>query len=75
MKKQDAISHFGSARELARAVGISDSAVCQWGDYVPPSTAFFLEKLTKGILAFDPLLYRNRRGRLWTPAPDHQKAA
>jgi DNA-binding transcriptional regulator YdaS (Cro superfamily) len=72
MKTQDAIAHFGSASQLASAVGISRAAVSQWGVYVPPGTASRLEKMTSGALVFDPSVYRHNRGRLWAPA--HQAA-
>lgn len=75
MKTKDAITHFGSASKLASAVGISKAAVSQWGDYVPPATAACLEKLTGSALIFDPLAYRNQRGRLWSPAPHTDQAA
>jgi DNA-binding transcriptional regulator YdaS (Cro superfamily) len=51
MKSHVAISHFGSAAALARAVGISKAAVSQWGDLVPLGTAARIEKITQGKLA------------------------
>ena len=53
MKKQDAIHYFGSAANLARALGISKPSVSQWGEYIPPLRAFQIEKLTHGQLCVD----------------------
>lgn len=73
MKTQDAIRHFGSAKKLALAVGISSSAVSQWGEWVPPGTAAILEKISGGSLVFDPTKYRRNGGRLWSPMSDPDK--
>ena len=35
MNKADVIAFFGSQKQVAAALGISDAAVCQWGDVVP----------------------------------------
>jgi len=69
MKTLDAISHYGSAARLADAMGISRAAVSQWGDTVPASAAALLEKMTGGVLVFDPNVYIRKRGRLWAPHP------
>ena len=37
MKKTDAISKFGSATKLARAIGINPQAVVQWPDELSPA--------------------------------------
>lgn len=37
MRKDDAISYFGSASELARAIGVTPGLVCQWKTEVPKS--------------------------------------
>jgi len=50
MEKTQAISHFGSAANLARALGISKAAVSQWKDQVPELRALQLERLTDGEL-------------------------
>jgi len=36
MRKDEAISLFGSASNLAKALGITRQAVSLWGDFVPP---------------------------------------
>ena len=37
MKKSDAISKFGSATKLARAIGITPQAVIQWPEELSPA--------------------------------------
>lgn len=37
MKVDDVLEYFDSLRDLARAIGISEQAVYQWGDEVPRS--------------------------------------
>lgn len=37
MRTQDAVGIFRTKEALAKAIGISPSAVYQWGDTVPPS--------------------------------------
>ncbi|WP_421286542.1 Cro/CI family transcriptional regulator [Aeromonas veronii] len=50
MKKEDAISYFGSAAELARSLNISEPAVSRWGDTIPKGRAYQIEVLTGGKL-------------------------
>ncbi|MDV6318772.1 MULTISPECIES: Cro/CI family transcriptional regulator [Chromohalobacter] len=51
MKTSDAIEYFGGKKiELARALGLSPSAITQWGDSVPVRRQYELERLTKGDL-------------------------
>ena len=50
MKTDEAIKHFGSATKLALVLGISKSAVSQWGDEVPELRAMQLERITNGKL-------------------------
>jgi len=73
MKKQDAISYFGSQAALARTLGISKQAVSSWGDLVPPTNAMALEEITHGALKYCPesypASYRRPGGRLWKPEP------
>ena len=56
MKTQDAISHFGSRKKLAEALGITDvSAIAHWGSYVPWSRQHQLQVITCGRLVADPV--------------------
>ncbi|MFM5577091.1 Cro/CI family transcriptional regulator [Aeromonas veronii] len=53
MKKEDAISYFGSAAELARSLNISEPAVSRWGETIPKGRAYQIEVLTGGKLKAD----------------------
>lgn len=35
MYKADVVAFFGSQKAIADALGISDAAVCKWGELVP----------------------------------------
>lgn len=50
MKTETAIKHFGSAAELARALGINRSAVHQWGESPPVPRQFQIQVVTNGQL-------------------------
>ncbi len=50
MKKSDAVAHYGTAAELARALGISRQAVHFWRDDVPELYQYKLQYLTNGAL-------------------------
>lgn len=54
MKTEKAIAHAGSPKALAALLGITPSAITQWGEEVPPGRQLQLEKLTKGKLKADP---------------------
>lgn len=49
MTKQQAIDHFGSATALAKACGVTASAVSQW-DSIPEGQQYKLQILTGGVL-------------------------
>ena len=54
MRTQDAIGYFdGKPSLLAKALGISQSAVSQWGDEVPELRQLQLERITGGKLKAD----------------------
>ena len=53
MRKENAISHFGSQQKLADALGIKQGSVSGWGELVPLGRAFVLERLTNGALKVD----------------------
>lgn len=57
MLTSDVIRHFGSKVAVAQAIGISRSAVGQWGDRVPPLSAAKIARATRGKLKFDPAEY------------------
>lgn len=78
MKKQDAISYFGTQAAIAQAAGISKQAVSQWGEFVPPAIATLLAEISGGELTFDPSRYpqsyRRPGGRLWIPTQTAHEA-
>lgn len=54
MFKTQVLAHFGdSPIAIARALGITRSAVCQWKERVPLRMALKLESLTGGALRVD----------------------
>ncbi len=50
MTKTEAIKHFGSISDLAKALGTTYEAVRQWGDYIPVLRHYQIEVLSKGVL-------------------------
>ena len=60
MKTCDVIQYFGSQAAAARALGITRSAISQWGEQVPLATAARLEKLTFGKLRLEIALYSRK---------------
>ena len=44
------VNYFGSKAEIARALGIGNTAVTNWGDTVPIGRAYQLEVITDGAL-------------------------
>jgi DNA-binding transcriptional regulator YdaS (Cro superfamily) len=59
MLKSSALDHFKTARAVAAALGISESAVAQWSDVVPYASAKRLSEVTPS-LRIDPSLYDER---------------
>lgn len=53
MTKSQAIEHFGSAAELARAIGVSRSAISHWPEEIPRGRQYQIEVLTSGRLTAD----------------------
>lgn len=61
MNKLTAIDFYGTQRNLARALGISESSVSQWPELIPKGAALELEKITNGALKCDLSLYKGRK--------------
>ncbi|MFM2482768.1 Cro/CI family transcriptional regulator [Celerinatantimonas sp. YJH-8] len=59
MKKIHVIQQLGSVGQVADLLGISHSAVSQWGELIPEKQALRLHMLTHGKLSYDPALYRH----------------
>lgn len=60
MFTETVIKFFGSKAAVARALGISQVAVTRWGSTIPEKRAVRLERLTGGVLKYDPLFYENQ---------------
>ncbi|EER47568.1 hypothetical protein AM305_07803 [Actinobacillus minor NM305] len=58
MKKDDVLKHFGTLERVAATLGISVSAVSQWGKIIPEKNAYRLQEITKGKLKVQHSLYR-----------------
>jgi DNA-binding transcriptional regulator YdaS (Cro superfamily) len=58
MKAQSALRHFGyNQSEIARALGVTQSAISQWPDVVPIDSALAVQVATGGKVAVDYALY------------------
>ena len=57
MLKSDVKKYYGSFVPAAQALGVSPSAISQWGDVIPEKQAYRLENLTRGKLSVDLSLY------------------
>jgi hypothetical protein len=57
MLKHDAIRHFGSASQLARALDIAPASVSEWGELVPLGRAYQLQVITGGALQVNQSAY------------------
>lgn len=55
MKTEQAIEHAGSARALADLLGITPSAISQWGDEVPEARYWQLRVLHPEWFADQPV--------------------
>ncbi len=57
MQKASAIEHYGTEQAVADAIGVTRSAVNQWGALVPPLRAMQLQQSSGGKLVYDPAVY------------------
>lgn len=53
MNTSQAVTHFGSKKKLAVALGISPSAVTLWADAIPTLRQFQIQMMTSGALKAD----------------------
>lgn len=53
MTMKKALKYFGTQAKIAEALKISQAAVAQWGDKVPPLRQYQIERITKGELRVD----------------------
>ena len=52
------VEYYGGISKTAIALGVTHSAVCQWGDVIPQKQAFVIERITNGKLKYDANLYQ-----------------
>jgi len=57
MLKAKVIEYFGGTSKTAIALGVTHSAVCQWGAVIPQKQAFVIERIAKGALKYDAKMY------------------
>ncbi len=57
MHKSTVVDYYGGISKTAVALGVTHSAVCQWGAVIPEKQALYIERLTKGKLKYDASLY------------------
>ncbi|MDO1509499.1 MULTISPECIES: Cro/CI family transcriptional regulator [Neisseria] len=58
MLTKDVIDFYGTKIAVARALGISPSAVTQWKEIVPEKQAYRIQRMTGGKLKINPRLYQ-----------------
>lgn len=59
MYTKDVIKHFGGKqKDVADALGISESYVSRWGELVPKPQVIDIVQITNGALKYDPSLYK-----------------
>lgn len=54
MDKIEAVNYFGSKTRLAEALNIKPASVSQWSERIPEKRAMQLDRLTSGVLHYDP---------------------
>lgn len=57
MHKGTVVDYYGGISKTAVALGVTHSAVCQWGSN-PRKQALYIERITNGKLKYDASLYR-----------------
>jgi hypothetical protein len=61
MLKADVMKHFETYQSVADALEITRSAVQQWGEVVPETSAYKLQVITAGRVRVDPSLYASSK--------------
>jgi len=57
MHKGTVVDYYGGISKTAVALGVTHSAVCQWGEVIPEKQALYIERITNGKLKYDASLY------------------
>lgn len=61
MFTDEAVRHFGTKTQVAKALGLGKQAVSEWGEIVPKGRAYELQAITGGLLRVRPDLYETAR--------------
>lgn len=61
MRTREAIEHFGTQGEVAKALGMKQSSVAEWGEYPPALRQIHLQTVTRGKLRAEPECFRPER--------------
>lgn len=57
MQKLRVVEYYGGISKTAVALGVTHSAVCQWGEIIPEKQALRLDGITGGRLKYDSSMY------------------
>lgn len=57
MQKEIVLKHLGGTTATAKFLGIAKSTVSVWPDLIPWKYALLLERLTSGVLQYNPEVY------------------
>ena len=60
MRTSDVLAFYGTQTAVAKALGITKSAVNQWKDLVPEGKAYRLQEMTRGKLKVDRAAYMSK---------------
>lgn len=64
MRKVDVLAHYeNNGAAVARAIGVTRSAVQQWPEVIPEAMAYRLERATDGALKVDPTVYQTKNSQ------------
>ena len=58
MRTDDVVKFFGSKANAARALNLTRGAITNWGEIVPETSVWRVEKATKGKLRGDFEFYK-----------------
>lgn len=60
MTKTEAVTHFGSQKNLGQALGKAKATVSGWPEQLPRGVQFEIQVKTKGALKADPIFFENK---------------
>lgn len=57
MFKEAVLKFYGGTSKTAVALGVTHSAVCQWGKIIPERQALKIDRISGGALKYDQSAY------------------